>query len=57
MLSRITQSVTFIEQLLKERFVEHSFTVENALGYVRAASAFIIMVHFFACAWLFIGQL
>ena len=56
MLSRIMQSLTFIEHLLKDRFVEQSFTVENIMGYVRAAGEFILMVHIFVCLFLYLGQ-
>mmetsp|Transcript_37788 Transcript_37788/g.45982 ORF Transcript_37788/g.45982 Transcript_37788/m.45982 type:complete len:159 (+) Transcript_37788:1526-2002(+) len=55
MLARILQSLAFIENLLKDRYVERSFTVENIMGYVRAAGEFIIMIHLFSCAWLFVG--
>lgn len=57
MLSRIMQSLDFIEHILKDRFVEQSFTVENIMGYVRAAGEFIVMIHIFACTWLGVGQL
>ena len=57
MLSRIMESLRFIENLLKDQYVESSFAVENAMGYLRAAGEFIIMIHIFSCMWLFVGQL
>lgn len=57
MLARIMQSLMFVENLLKETYVEHTFTVENFMGYVRAAGEFIVMIHIFSCTWLFVGQL
>ena len=42
---------------MKERYVENSFTVENIMGYVRAAGEFVVMIHIFSCTWLFVGQL
>ena len=57
MLSRIMQSLDFVESLMKERYVENSFTVENIMGYVRAAGEFVVMIHIFSCTWLFVGQL
>ena len=57
MLSRILASLNFIETLMKDRFVEQSFTVENFMGYLRAAGEFIIMIHLFSCGWLFVGQM
>ena len=57
MLSRISQSLSFIEDLLKDRFVESSFRVENIMGVTRAAGEFVVMIHLMSCIWLYVGQL
>lgn len=57
MLSRINQSVTFIEETIKSIFVRQKITVQNVIGQLRAASEFAIMIHFFACLWIYIGAL
>jgi len=41
--------------LLNERFVNKKITVENIMGYIRAAGSFMIMIHIFSCAWIYIG--
>lgn len=55
MLSRISQSITFIEDSIKDVFVRKKLQVENVIGQLRAASEFAIMIHFFACLWVYIG--
>lgn len=56
MLARIVHSLEFIENLLKDKYVERSFTVENIMGYTKAAGEFIVLIHIFSCFWLFVAQ-
>ena len=57
MLSRISQSLSYVGDLVKERFVTKKINVENTMGYIRAAGSFMIMIHIFSCAWIFIGAI
>ena len=57
MLSRISQSLSYVGDLLSDRFVTKKIKVENIMGYVRAAGSFCIMIHIFSCAWIYIGAL
>lgn len=57
MLSRISQSLSYVGDLLSDRFVTKKIKVENIMGYVRAAGSFSIMIHIFSCAWIYIGAL
>ena len=57
MLSRISQSFTFVGDLLSERFMTKKVQVENAIGFIRAAGSFCIMIHVFSCAWIYVGAL
>lgn len=51
------ESLLLVENEIKDRYMESSFTVENIMGYIRAAGEFIVMIHIFACTWLFVGQI
>ena len=31
--------------------------IENLMGYIRSAGAFCIMIHFFACTWIYVGAM
>ena len=55
MLSRISLALTYIEELLKDIFVYRKVTLENVTGYIRSCGAFGVLIHMFACAWLFVG--
>ena len=57
MLSRISESLTFFEEKTKDIFMQDKIRVENLFGYLRAAGEFLIMIHIFACLWLYIGAL
>lgn len=57
MLSRISQSLSYFADLLKDRFPEKKTVVENLMGYIRAAGSFLIMIHIFACIWIYIGAM
>jgi len=45
------------EQLLKDIFVQNTFVVETIMGYVQAAAEFVLLIHIFACGWLWVGNL
>ena len=57
MISRINRSINLIQDQLKEVFVQNKITVENMFGYMKAAFTFLILIHFFACVWLFTGAI
>ena len=57
MLSRISQSLNFIEDILKDYFVRDKVTVQNLMGYIRVTGEFALLIHFFACLWLSVGAL
>ena len=59
MLARISALLSFAERELKaiDYFLRDKITIENMFGYIRAAGEFFIMIHFFACLWLYVGFL
>ena len=57
MISRINRSINLIQDQLKEIFVQDKITVENMFGYMKAAFTFLILIHFFACVWLYTGAI
>ena len=57
MLSRISLALTYIEEILKDILVYRKVTLENVTGYIRSCGAFGILIHMFACAWLYVGAI
>ena len=56
MLSRISQSLYLIEDLLKNVFfLRLSLQIQIFMAYLRASFNFAILVHLFACLWIYIG--
>ena len=31
--------------------------IDNLMGYIRSAGAFCMMIHFFACTWIYVGAM
>jgi hypothetical protein len=57
MLSRIVQALKLMEEKLKDIFIQNQVRVENAFGKLRATGEFLVMIHIFACIWLYVGAM
>ena len=57
MLARIFQLLNFVEILLNSFFESKIVTINNLVNYIKACLAFAVMIHIFACAWIYVGAL
>jgi len=56
-LFQIGNQWSFVEDIVKEYFVTSKLTIENTINYFGAVVAFLVMLHVFACTWIWIGAL
>jgi len=56
-LFQIGNQWSFVEDIVKEYFVTSKLTIENTINYFGAVVSFLVMLHVFACTWIWIGAL
>ena len=57
MLIEISKQWLQIEEVLEEYYVTSKLTIENTTNFVNAVFAFLVLLHVFACAWIWVGAL
>ena len=57
MLTRIWLLFFYIEEISKNIFVRDIIEINNVINYTKAAGSFAIMIHIFACSWIYIGAI
>ena len=57
MLVEISKQWQLIQDVLKEYYVSSKLTIENTTNFFNAMFAFLVMLHVFACAWIWVGAL
>ena len=55
-LATINQSSFYIEEYLTEIYITRRIVLEVTLQYIRAFFQFVLLIHLFACAWIFVGS-
>ena len=53
----IRKSLNGLEDVIKDTFVRHKVSVEIWIQYIKAVIIFYLMIHLFACSWIFVGAL
>ena len=56
MILRVFQSLTFLEEILKDIFIFKKITIENTMNYLKTLIQLLIFVHLLAGAWIFINS-
>ena len=57
MLVEISKQWQLIQDVFNEYYVTSKLTIENMTSFINALFAFLVMLHVFTCAWIWVGAL